>query len=452
MTVALRLAEFLVQQRIADLPPQALDHAAMLIASTIASAACGKDLESSRIMRELAKERAGRADATVWFTGPRLPIADAAQVNAVMSDAAASDDSDLRNIVHAGTPLTAVSLAIAEQRGLGGDAVLRAMVLGHEAAGRISAAMPRFRERGFHGCYGAIFAAAVASSMLLELDATRLAQAIALSATSIGGLVAAADTSVAREYHAGLATQLGVNAALAAARGYRCELRILEMRRGFLEAIGGADGEAAGADVLRNPGESWDIVTDMAIKLVPGGHPYHALAEAAVNAVREGNIAAEEITSITVSRPGMTALHGPLHPTNLIDMAHSPAYFTAAGAADGRFSWEHAGPAKITDPAIHRLIDLVRVGDPPDDDAALFRQGARVTVRTREGREAASTVYVPKGAGAVGIAWDDVDAKYRALVPNSGLSAEAVDDSLVMIHEFRRVSEVKRLVKMLLVL
>jgi 2-methylcitrate dehydratase PrpD len=433
MTVALRLAESLIQQT--DLPTQAVDHAAMLIASTIASAACGKDLESSRIIRELAEERGGHADSAVWFTGPRLPIADAAQVNAVMSDAAASDDSDLRNIVHAGTPLTAVSLAIAEQRGLGGDAVLRAMVLGYEAAGRISAAMPRFRERGFHGCHGAIFAGTVTSSILLELDANRLAQAVALSATSIGGLVAAADTSVAREYHAGLATLLGVNASLAASRGYRCESRVLEMQGGFFETIGGADGEAAGAEVLRDLGESWDIVTDMAIKLVPGGHPYHALAEAAANAVRDGNIAAEEITSITVSRPGMTALHGPLHPTSLIDMAHSPAYFTAA---------------KIADPAIHRLIDLVRVGDPPGDDVARFRQGARVTVRARDGREATSTVYVPKGAGAVGIAWDDVDAKYRALVSHSGLSVEAVNDSLAMIHELRRVSDMKRLVGLLI--
>ena len=446
MAVALRLAEFLVGQRTTVLPQQGLDHAAMLIASTIASAAYGKNLESSRIIRELAEERGGRADAVVWFTGSRLPVADAAQVNAVMSDAAASDDSDLRNIVHAGTPLTAVSLAIAEQRALGGDAVLRAMVLGYEAAGRISAAMPRFRERGFHGCHGAIFAAAVASSLLLEADENRLAQAIALSATSIGGLVAAADTSVAREYHAGLATQLGVNAALAASRGYRCEPQILEMRRGFFETVGGADGDVAAADVLRDLGESWDIVTDMAIKLVPGGHPYHALAEAAANAARDGKIAADDITSITISRPGMTALHGPLHPSNLVDMAHSPAYFTAAGAADGMFSWDHAGAAKIAEPAIHRLIDLVRVGDPPRDDATRFRQGARVTIRARDGREATSTVYVPKGAGALGIAWQDVDAKYRALVPHSGLSGQAVDESLAMIHELRRLSDVKRLV------
>ncbi len=449
MTVAFRLAEFLVEQRSTDLPPRALDHATMLIASTIASAACGMNLGSAQIIRELAQERGGRAGATVWFIGTRLSIADAAQVNAVMSDAAASDDSDLRNIVHAGTPLTAASLAIAEQRGIGGEAVLRAMVLGYEAAGRISAAMPRFRERGFHGCHGAIFAAAVVSGVLLGLDAERLAQTIALSATSIGGLVVAADTSVAREYHAGLATLLGINAVLAASRGYRCEPRVLEMSRGFFEAVGGADGTAAGTEALRDLGESWDIVTDMAIKLVPGGHPYHALAEAAAKAARDGDIAAEEIASITISRPGMTALHGPLHPADLIDMAHSPAYFTAAGAADRVFSWQHADAEKIADPVIHRLIDLVRVGDPPADDAARFRQGARVTIRAHDGREATSTVYVPRGAGALGIAWDDVDAKYRTLVSNCGLSAQAVEDSLALIHDFERASEVGGVVRLL---
>jgi hypothetical protein len=70
--------------------------------------------------------------------------------------------------------------------------------------------------------------------------------------------------------------------------------------------------------VTRDLGQSWDIITDMAIKLVPGGHPYHALAEAAANAAREGNIAPQDVDSITVSCPGFTALTGPLRPTDLI--------------------------------------------------------------------------------------------------------------------------------------
>src|SRR5262249_19368207 len=128
---------------------------------------------------------------------------------------------------------------------------------------------------------------------------------------------------------------------------------------------------------------------------------------------------------------------------------HSPAYFAAAGAADGEFSWQHAGAAKIADPAIHRLIDLVRVGDPPTEDAARFRQGAKVTIRTVDGRESTSTVHVPKGADRLGVAWSDVDTKYRTLMPASGLSAQAIEASLAMIHGIGRAAQVSPLVQML---
>ena len=84
----------------------------------------------------------------------------------------------------------------------------------------------------------------------------------------------------------------------------------------------------------------------MAVKLVPGGHPHHATAEAAANAARDANIAADAVASITISRPGMTVLTAPLHPADLIDMAHSPAYFAAAGVADHGFTWAHASAEK----------------------------------------------------------------------------------------------------------
>ena len=385
MTVARKLAAFLTETKVADLPARALEHAAMVIASTLASAAYGTGIESAQIIRAMAQERGGRGDASIWFdVGEKLPVASAIQVNAVLSDAAASDDSDLRAIVHAGAPLTAASLAFAEREGVNGEAVLTAIVLGYEAAGRISEAItPGFKDRGFHGCLGAAFASAVASARMLNLDAERTAQTIALTAVSIGGLATAADTSFSREYHAGLAAMHGANAALAARRGFVGEARILEARRGFFEAFGGIDGATAGEIALRDLGKSWDISTDMAIKLVPGGHPYHAIAEAAGKAAAEAGVNAEQIASITIHRPGMTALSGPLHPANLIDMAHSPAYFAAAGAADNGFSWIHAGAAKIADPVIHALIDKVRVGAEPTEHLARYRQGATVTIRHR---------------------------------------------------------------------
>jgi len=446
MTVAAELAAFLTRTRASELPPQTTEHAAMLIASTIASAALGSGLGSAAVIRDLARERGGRPDASLWFdAGPRLPVADAAQVNAVMSDAAASDDSDLRMIVHCGTPLTATTLALAERTGASGEEVLAAIVLGYEAAGRIiEAVSPGLRARGFHGCIAAIFAPTVAAARLLHLDAPRMTQAIALSATSIGGLMAAANTSTAREYHAGLATLLGIRAAEAAGRGFIAEERILEHRQGFFAVYAGGDGKG----VTDGLGDSWDIVTDMAVKLVPGGHPYHALAEAAANAARDGDIAPDHVASITVSRPGMTALTGPLHPADLIGMAHSPAYFLAAGAARD-FSWANATAAKIADPVIHRLIDEVRVGPPPTENVERYRQGATVTIGTTDGRQVTSTVYAPKGAGFRGIAWADIDAKYRSLAPHAGLVESQIDASLALIRDFRSLAGVAALTDLL---
>jgi 2-methylcitrate dehydratase PrpD len=447
MTVARSLAEFLTQVSYVDLPSQTVDHAAMLIASTIASAALGSGIVSSTIIRALAREHGGTPEASIWFdSGPKLPVADAAQVNAVMSDAAASDDSDLRNIVHAGTTLVSTSLAMAERMGASGQDVLAAIVLGYEASGRIGEAItPKFRTQGFHGCLVAIFGGAVATGRLLGLDAAHMAQAIALSATSMGGLAAAANTSVAREYHAGLAAILGVRAALAAQKGYVAEESILETRQGFFEVYGGADG----VGVTQDLGKEWDIITDMAIKLVPGGHPSHALAEAAANAARAGNISPDDVDTITLSRPGVTALSGPVHPTDLIDMAHSPAYFLAAGVADHDFSWVHATEAKIKDPVIHQLLDKVRIGAPPTDNVERYRQGATVTIRTKDGRTFSNTVYAPKGAGVLGIAWADVEAKYRTLVPAAQLRDQQIEESLHMIHDFPHVTHVCTLIDLL---
>ena len=136
-----------------------------------------------------------------------------------------------------GTPLTAASLAMAERVGATGEEVLTAMVVGYEAAGRIRRAItPGFRRQGFHRLSRRVFAAAVAAARLLRLDAPKMAQSIAVAATSIGGLATAADTSTAREYHAGLAVLLGCNAALAAQRGYRPRKPFL-MSQGLLRGI-----------------------------------------------------------------------------------------------------------------------------------------------------------------------------------------------------------------------
>jgi len=449
MSLAGELARFVTGTSVGDLPPLALERARMVIASTIASAAMGADIVSARIIRELAREHGGIPEATVWFDGGRsLPVADAARVNAVMSDAAASDDSDLRSIAHIGTIASTTAIAMAERTGASGPDVLAAMVLGYEIAGRIDEALtPGRGERGFHGSISTIFGGAVAAGTLIKLTPPQMTQAIALAATSIGGLMVAANTSVAREYHAGLSAALGVHAALAAQKGYVAEEHVLEMPRGFFSAYGGDHLE----DVTKDLGASWDITTNMAIKLVPGGHPHHAAAEAAANAAIAGDVDPANVASIVLSSAKYRTLPGPRHPTDLIGVAHSPAYFIAAAIADRGYGWIHASPDKVADPVIARLIDTITVDPdpPPYPDRFPHHHGATVTITLKDGRRFADHVDYPRGSAPRGIEWADVDAKYRRLVPLSGLAREKVEASLEAVHGFDSLKTVSELTRLL---
>jgi len=449
MSTAGDLASFVTRTSVNDLPPLALERARMVIASTIASAAMGVDIVSSRITRELARERGGSEEATVWFAGGgALPAADAARVNAVMSDAAASDDSDLRSIAHIGTIVSTTAIAIAERTGASGRDVLAAMVLGYEIAGRIDEALtPGRGERGFHGSISTIFGGAVAAGTLLELTSAQMTQAIALAATSIGGLHVAANTSVAREYHAGLSAMLGIHAALAAHKGFVAEEHVLEMPRGFFSAYSGDHLQ----DVTKDLGTSWDITTDMAIKLVPGGHPHHAAAEAAANAAIAGNVDPADVVSIVLSSAKYRTLPGPKHPTDLIGVAHSPAYFIAAAIADRGYGWVHASPEKVADPVIARLIDKITVdpSPPPYPDRFPHHHGATVTITLTDGRRFSDHVDFPRGSAPRGIDWADVDAKYRRLVPLAGLAPEKVEASLEVVHGFDTIKAVSELTRLL---
>ena len=439
-TIAAELARLVTTTGAEALPALALERAKMSLASTVASAAAGVGIPSARVIRELALARGGAPQASVWFSQEKkLDVAGAAQVNAVASDAAACDDSDLRSIAHIGTIVSTVSIAMAEHLGRGGREVLEAMVLGYEVAGRDRAAEDR-RHR-------TVEAALHAAGRLLGLDQARLAHAIALTASSACGMAIAADTSCGREYHAGLAAQLGVQAAFAAQRGFTSETAVLEAPRGFFQAMNGQAVE----EVTRDWGASWDITTDMAIKLMPGAHPFHAIAEAAIEAASAGDVDPREVEQIVISAIQMRDWGAGKNPHDLVSAAHSVIYFVAAGVAERRFGWEHMTERKFSDPVIAGLQERVvfDADPPPLPDRFPHRHGGTVSIRMRSGEVFSHTCKAPRGSGPRGIEWDDVDAKYRSLVPRSGLAASRVEASLDLIHALDRRSSVSDLTSLI---
>jgi 2-methylcitrate dehydratase PrpD len=277
----------------------------------------------------------------------------------------------------------------------------------------------------------------------MKLNGEQMTQAIALAATSIGGSRVAADMSCAREYDAALSSMLAVTAAMAAAKGFTTETKIMEMPRGYFEVFKGQDLEGVTAKL----GESWGIVEDLAIKLMPGAWVNHALAEAAWTCAAQGDIEPDEVDSIAV-QTRRSARHLHYHPTDLTGVAHSLPYMVAASVVDRTYSWQHVTPEKFRDPVIGALQDKVVGTDEPSPHA--HRGGGTVTIRTKDGRSYSQTFEAPRGSGPRGIEWADIAAKYRALTPLGGLSRQNIEQSLDIVQRFEEAKSVSALADLLL--
>lgn len=435
--LALRLARVFHSATFADLPPVAVKHAKTILASTLASAASGTRIESARIVRDLAVEQGGAAQASVWFDTARLPLAQAVRVNAMWSDAAASDDSDLRNVAHTGTLVSAVGLGVGEWKKSSASDVLAAMAVGYEAAGRFGDMM-RGGRPGIHASFIVAFGGTVAAARLLGLTMEQMAQALSLTATTMGGILIGTD-SWAREYMAGNAALTAVQSAMAAQRGFTANPDLLEAKGGLLDTFGNSsvDREA----VTRPLSAPWDIERFLAIKLVPGAHALHSSLEAAIEASKQANVPAGEVARIIHSGPPKTSItYEPTVPTNMVEAIHSLPYFLATGVADRAFDWSHLAVEKMRRPEIVRLVGLVEYEPVPAGTRYEWNWGGTVTLVTRSGVRYSRTVDAPRGSGPRGIEWADVDAKYHALIGESGLAATKQARLLEAVHDFGSVS------------
>jgi 2-methylcitrate dehydratase PrpD len=381
----------------------------------------------------------------------------------MLSDAFASDDSDLRNVAHVGTCLTAVGLAAGERMNASGEDILSAIVAGYEAAGRITEALAASSAsagsgagaisgsvgRGFHASAIVAFGGAVAAAKLLRLSDEQMAQAIGITATTVGGL-SIGTNSWAREYHAGNAALTAMNAALAAARGYTVNPDMVEGPGGFLAVFAGGTPDAASlARTLKRESDGdYQIARYLAVKLVPGAHALHPAVEAAVNAARESGAQPDDIAQILVAGPQSRLVAG-APPKDFIQAIHSLSYYLASAVADKNFSWKHAEPAMIERPVIGRLMRLVARDPAPGAVHYQWPWGATVTIVTRTGARYSSTVDAPKGSAPRGIEWSDIETKYRALMPQSGLPEARISEIFSTIRNFDQVKRVSQLTSLL---
>jgi 2-methylcitrate dehydratase PrpD len=319
----------------------------------------------------------------------------AALVNGSAAHVLELDDIYSPGLFHPGAPVIAAALAVADQHDVTFGRLLRAVIVGYEVGGRLSADLGPSHYRHWHttGTAGAVAAAAAAADVV-ELDATRLAHALALAATTTGGLQQTFRSDAAgKPLHAGAAAQAGVVAVAAARGGISGAADVLEGPAGFAAATGTTTDWA----VSRSGPDTPLVIERITVKPYPCcGHTFAAI-DAAL-ALRVQGVSLEDVEQVVVETYATAvATAGIAAPRTDAERRFSLAHLVSAALAlgpDGMFS--AAAPA---DPAVDRLVPRVRlVVDEQYDERFPARRGARVQLVLTGGQRL--SVDVPDRSGS----------------------------------------------------
>ena len=383
-----RLAEFVIDTRVDDIPGNVLDGARDAIADTLGCALAGTLEETAEIAAAWVRETDARGQSSVWGRELRSSPAEAAFANGVAGHALDFDDSLPTLHGHPSTTLVPAALAVAEASGASGRSVLAAYVLGLEVAGKLGQALGGGHyTHGWHATatVGA-FAATAVAARLWKLDATQLQTAWGLAASQSSGLVRNFGT-MTKPFHAGHAARTGVVSAWMAHHGFTADTAIFD-DKGFLSTYGRGDG-APLATLIEALGKPWEMLEPgIYVKRWPCCYCNHRPIGGILKLVDEHGIRAEEVDAVEIGfvRGSDDALGGP-NPQTGLEGKFSMEYVATAVLLDGKLTLETFTDPMVQRPEARALTAKVRRYRVDDEKVYSSKFGyTDVAITTKRGR------------------------------------------------------------------
>lgn len=427
ISLAQRLAEFVVEVRWDQIPPEVRETTTRSLVDTVGVGLLGaaQPEVTSSLAGYLRHEHVEPADAgwgarVFGMRGRVSPFA-AGLLNGVLAHALEFDDSHRRGKVHPGAVVIPAALAAAEVAGAGGRDFVAAVAVGYEVMIRVAMALGTgaHRRQGWHATSTAgTFGAAAAAGRLLGLTRAQVTSALGLAGTQSGGLWAfKADGSMAKRFHAGRAAQGGLQAAALAGGGLTGPRFIFEAEDGgFLRAFS----EEARPDLLTEGlGERWEAA-QVSLKPYPCCRTIHPAIEAALQLAGPGRIPPQSIRRILVHTHSVAAIQNglPQPPQNRVQAQFSLPYCVAVALAYGPPRLEHFAPPWLSDRTVLDLLARVEIHVSPEMDR-LYPQlwPARVEVVTDRGERFAAEARFARGDPEHPLGRDEVEAKFMACAP-----------------------------------
>jgi len=425
------LAQFVTTTQYTDLPPSLIDDLKIIVLDTFAAGFIGTAQPWAQMVIELVRELGGRPEASVINQAWQTDMSRAALANGALIGA--FECEPLTGSHASGTVLPA-TLAVCESEGQDGKAFLTALALGFEVSARIArTAVGLESTRGFHnpGTQGP-FGAAAAVGKLYGLDDKALASAFGIAGSGSAGLLefawSGADT---KRLHLGRASQLGLESALLAQKGFRGPATVLEGRYGYYNAFS----LPASLDrLLEGLGKTWAIQPP-SLKSY-GTHVTHqAVVQAIQTFTQDHPLDPQRITRVVVRGDPhiMDERHAVREPESIMGGQYSLPFTTAVALTRDLSNPLAYNDEAVRDPVVRELaqrIELIPVEATGHGEPGVYP--AEVLLEC-DGQSYTLATQPHKGSPRNPFTWEEICQKFRRCT--AALISAAQADRLIDVVE-----------------
>jgi 2-methylcitrate dehydratase PrpD len=425
MEITRTLARFVVEHKSLDVPQSVRHEAARSFLNWVGCAVGASRHETVECALAALAEFSGPAEATVLGRRDRLDIMHAALMNGITSHTFDFDDTHLKTVIHPSGPVASAILALAERRGVSGEAFLHAFILGVEVECRIgNSVYPQHYDVGWHitGTAG-VFGAAAAAGKLLGLNEQQMVWALGVAATQSSGLREMFGT-MCKPFHPGNAARNGLLAALLAQQNFTSSDQGIEAKRGFAHVLSTA---FKPEEITERLGETWEISLNT-YKPFACGIVIHPIIDACIQLRNEHGLNAEDIESIEAKvHPLVLELTGKKRPRVGLEGKFSVYHSAAVAIIHGAGGEAEYSDQCVSDPRVTTLRDRVTAVV----EKNMHEDQTRVAIKLKNGKTVEKFVEHAIGSLARPMSDADLERKFRGLT--KGILSDAECDRLITL-------------------
>jgi 2-methylcitrate dehydratase PrpD len=441
------IARFLCGLKLEEVPQGVVDKAKLVFLDTLGIALASSTMDFGRMVTNVARQLGGPNSSRLIGSPLKVAAANAVLANGTLAHGLDYDDTLEEAIVHTGCCAGMTALAVGEELGASGKAVLEAAIASTEVMCKVGLIAPgKFHARGFHPtALCSTFGAAAAAGKLLGLEPVQWIDALGLCGSQSSGIIEyLADGTWTKRFHPGWSAHGGVIATMLAREGFRGPATVFEGQHGFYRAFGGADEYPF--EKFNELGRTWEI-PKLTFKSYPCGSISHPYMDCALTLKQKYAVASERVAEIVCR-----TAEGPVHrlwepladkqrPTSSYGAKFSLPYSIAVMLIRGRAGLEEFSDEAIRDPEVLSLAKKVRYELDPTIDYPRHFSG-HVKIVLADGGILEENQPHPRGGLESPLPPEEIERKFRAnaRLALSGQQLELIVESVKRLEQLSSIT------------